>query len=238
MSIETITNHADQAKNRLPNRFSLAMQFQNLINLIGERTQELEAILFNLFEQRAISTATGKQLDKAGEILNVARNLGELDDEYRSRLYSSTGQLEKSGEVESVIDVFDFLYTPTLLIYNELYPAAFSITGHLFTDPELSEIDQYNYKAINAVKSGGIDFDIILSPDTEYFYLSDVSEVDVNGDGPIDSLHGLGDESLTEGGMLSRSLFLYFNIYELLTESGNELLTEYGDVLIGIYYGN
>lgn len=208
MSIEKITNHAERALDRLPNRFSRASQFRDLIELIGNRHQEIEDTLVDLLELRSLSGASGKQLDNAGQILNVDRDVGEGDASYRSRLFSATAQLEKSGEIESVIEVFGFLYSPTAIIYSEIYPAAFSLTAHVVDDDEDPELDQYNYTAIQSVRAGGVDFHITLSPETDYLYLSDVSEVDANGDGPINAEHGLGDESLSEGGQLSRNLFL------------------------------
>lgn len=197
MSIEKITNHTDQAKGRLPDRFALATQFRNLIDLMGGRTQELENMLFNLFEQRAISTATGKQLDKAGEILNLPRELGESDSAYRSRLYSATGQLEKSGEVESVIDIYDFLISPDMVMYKELYPAGFSLTALTDIDAEDRDEDRYNTEAMKAVKAGGVDMELIISPFTDSFELSDESETDINDDSPIDESHGLGRDQNT-----------------------------------------
>lgn len=207
MSIDKITDHAALALGRLPNRFALASQFRDLIELVGDRHQEIEDMLVNLLEKRSLSNAVGQQLDRAGQILNVGREIGESDSAYRSRLFSATAQLEKSGEVESIIEVFNFLYSPVSTVYDEIYPAAFVLTAHLATDAEDPETDQYNYVAIQSIKAGGVDFYITIAPDSNYLYLSDVSEVDINGDGPIDADSGLGDESLLEGGMLSRTSF-------------------------------
>jgi len=237
MSIEKITDHASLALDRLPNRFALATQFRNLIELIGDRHQVIEDTLVDLLELRSLSSATGKQLDNAGQILNVDREIGETDSAYRSRLFSATAQLEKSGEVESILDVFEFLYAPEAIIYEEIYPAAFVLTAHLLDDDQSSATDQYNHAAIQSIKAGGIDFYIAISPATDYLYLSDVSEVDINGDGPIDANHGLGDESLNEGGGLSRVLYIGFLNFNLITESGGQLLTESGDTITGVTYG-
>lgn len=236
MSIEKITSHAERALNRLPNRFAQATQYRNLIELIGNRHQEIENTLVDLLELRSLSSASGKQLDYAGQILNVDRDIGENDASYRTRLFSATAQLKKSGEVESILDVFNFLYSPTATIYDEIYPAAFSLAAHVITDDEKTDTDQYNYEAIRNVKAGGVDFYITVAPDTGYFYLSDASEVDVNGDGPIDADHGLGDESLLEGGMLSRVLFIGFSISSIITEDSQILITESGDELTGVMY--
>lgn len=236
MSIEKITNHPERALDRLPNRFSRSSQFRDLIELIGNRHQEIENTLVDLLELRGLSSANGKQLDNAGQILNVDRDVGENDASYRSRLFSATAQLEKSGEIESVIEVFGFLYSTTSVIYAEIYPAAFSLTAHVATDDEDPELDQYNYTAIQSVRAGGVDFHVTLSPQTDYLYLSDVSEVDANGDGPIDADHGLGDESLLEGGMLSRALFFGFEIFSITTEDSQMLITESGDELTGVDY--
>lgn len=205
MTIEKITDHAEAAQARLPSQFAGATKLQALIGKIGERAQGIETVLFDLLNNRALSTATGLQLDNLGTILDTARTVGETDDSYRARLFSETSQLEKSGEPEHLIEVFNFLLTPDSMWYEELYPATVQLTAHDDTDPESAVIDADVREAMENAKAGGIEIILQMATSTDYFMLANVSETDINGNGPIDALHGLGDETLTEGGKLARA---------------------------------
>lgn len=205
MSITKITDHAERAKARLPEQFNDATNLLALLDLIGSRYQSIEDVTDELRLNRFISTATGMQLDNAGTILNTAREVGEADGIYRSRIFAATSQLEKSGEVESLIELYNFLLTPVLVRYQEIYPAGVQLTAHTDTDPNDPVIDEYNRAAMEIVKAGGIEMLLYVAPEIDDFYLSDVSEVDGSNNGPTDILHGLGDEALTDGGKLARA---------------------------------
>jgi len=205
MSITKITDHAERAKARLPKQFNNATNLLALVDLIGTRYQSIEDVVDDLRLNRFISTATGMQLDNAGTILDTAREIGEADSAYRSRIFAATSQLEKSGEIESLIELYDFLLAPFLIRYQEIYPAGVQLTAHMDVDPNDSVIDEYNRAAMEVVKAGGIELLLYVAPESDDFYLSDVSEVDGSNNGPTDTLHGLGDVTLTDGGKLARA---------------------------------
>lgn len=203
--ITQITDHSTRALNRLPDQFNGAANLRNLITIIGDRAQEIENVFIALLDERALSVAVGRQLDNIGTILDTARELGETDNAYRARLFAQTSQIEKSGELESVIEVFNFLTEPDAgSIVIEVYPAGLSLTAIKDTDAEDPVIDQQNRDAMEVVKAGGIRLFLQIA-ETDSFYFSDASEVDGSNNGPIDALHGLGDEVLTDGGSLARA---------------------------------
>jgi len=204
MSITKITDHAERAKNRLPEQFNGAANLLSLLDALGSRYQGMEDVIDDLTTNRKLSTATGLQLDNIGTILNTDRIIGELDNVYRSRIFAATSQLEKSGEVESLIELYYFLMNPVLVRFQEIYPAGVQLTAHTDTDPNDTETDILNRTAMGVVKSGGIEMLLYVAPENDDFYLSDVSEVDGSNNGPTDILHGLGDEALTDGGKLAR----------------------------------
>lgn len=204
--ITQITDHSERAKNRLPDQFSGAVNLQNLIEIISGIYQELENVDYDLLTKRSLSVATGKQLDNLGTILDANRITGESDTEYRSRLFAATSQLEKSGEAETIIEIYNLLIGSTVSHFYDLYPASFQITSLFDLDPNDSEQDQYTKNVINNAKAGGIEVLLMVSPETEGFILCDASEVDINDNGVIDVDHGLSDLSQVSGGQLARVL--------------------------------
>jgi hypothetical protein len=210
MTIGEITDHADQIKARYPSQFDensnedKNINLAKLINIIGGRVQELETQFFKLLDERHLSVAVGVQLDGIGQILNLARDVGEVDEAYRARLVGRTGELAKSGEIESLISTFMTLTQAVSASTFEFFPAGFMMVAHLDTDAEDPDIDQAILTQMNLVKAAGVKLILEFAPETNYFRLSDESETDVNNNGPPSAEHGLGDETLTEGGGLAR----------------------------------
>ena len=204
MTIEQITDHAEKAKERLPRFLDDATNFNALIEIAGARTQDLETELFNLLDQRYLTIAVGAQLDGIGQILNHEREIGQSDSDYRLELIAETGKLALSGQIESLILLFRSLTSAVDSDLVEFYPASVSLTAFYDADSEDPILDGNIVAAMNEVKAAGVHLDLRFVEETEYFEFSDISEIDGSGNGPIDAIHGLGDEALAEGGGLSR----------------------------------
>jgi len=234
MTISKITDHAVRAKRRLPRHFDGALNLQALIDITASRNQDVENILIDLLDKRALSTAKGKQLDNAGTVLNIKRIVGETNSAYRTRLYSGTSELGKSGEVEHLIEVFSLLTTPASIFYQEMYPATALLTAHTDTDPVDAFADEQVRAAMKNVKAGGVGLYLTYATATDYLSLSDKSETDVDGNGPIDPLHGLGDEILTEGGAISRAFGYPFSIRNLAKHSSDFSKPSWGKIQVTV----
>ncbi len=210
MTINEITDHAEQIKERYPDQFRQVgvknVNLDKLIDIIGARFQGLETQLFNILNERHLSVAVGVQLDGLGEILDLSREVGETDEPYRARLVGRTGELAKSGEIESLIATFMPLTGAAFAWVAEYYPAGIMMIAHLDADAEDPAVDLSIIEQMNMVKAGGIDLTLGFAEETTFLELSDESEADVNNNGPTSADNGLGDESLTEGGGLSRVL--------------------------------
>ena len=216
MTIEQITDHAEKAKDRLPRFLDGATNFNALIDIMGVRTQGIETELFNLLDQRYLAIAVGAQLDGLGQILNLEREIGQSDSDYRFDLIAETGKLALSGQIESLILLFKTITFAVSLDLVEFYPASVLLTAFYDADEQDALLDSNIIEAMNEVKAAGVHLDLRFAEETEYLELSDVSEVDGSNNGPIDSIHGLGDEALLEGGGLSRSLYNFSITNEIL----------------------
>lgn len=204
MTIEKITDHAQRLKNRLPRFLDGSSNLNALLDIAGGRFQELETQLFKLLDERHLSVAVGAQLDGLGEILDLPRKVGQTDPSYRQDLIGQAGQLSLSGEVESLIASFLDLSLATFLTVFEYYPAAILLVGHYDADPVDPNIDQSIVEAMARVRAAGVELDLRYAEETTYFWFSDAADVDGNGNAPLDTNHGFGDEVLTGGGGLAR----------------------------------
>ena len=164
MTIEEITDHAEQAKERLPSQFNDAVNFRGFFDIAGARFQELETQLFNILDQRHLSVAVGVQLDGIGQILDLERELGESDASYRASLIGRTGELAKSGEMENIITSFLTLTGAVSVEATDFYPAAVNIVALLDADVEDSDIDQAIVDNMNLVKAAGVNLIMTFSP--------------------------------------------------------------------------
>jgi hypothetical protein len=106
--ITLISNHIEQAKDRLREQYKGKPTIEALITAWVGQVQELEQILIDLSTQRSIDTASGIQLDLIGELLNKPRN-GRSDADYRILLLAKIAQNISRGTPEDVIAVFKIL---------------------------------------------------------------------------------------------------------------------------------
>lgn len=106
--ITLITNHIEQAKDRLREQYKGKPTIEALITAWVGQVQELEEILTDLSTYRSISSAYGIQLDLLGELLNKPRN-GRSDADYKILLLAKVAKNISRGTPEDVIAVFKIL---------------------------------------------------------------------------------------------------------------------------------
>jgi len=204
MIIEKINDHVDKAKERLPRFLDGAVNFNSLIEIFASRTQDLETELFNLLDERYLTVATGAQLDGIGQIVDLKRNVGQIDSDYRLDLIAETGKLALSGQIESLILLFRTLTFAPDSDLIEFFPASVVLTAFSDSDPEDPIIDQKVIDSMNEVKAAGVSLDLRFAEESSRLEFSRFSDTDINGNGPIVSDRGLGSVSLPDGGGLAR----------------------------------
>lgn len=106
--ITLITDHIEQAKDRLREQYKNKPYIVGLITAWVGQIQELEQVLNDLGSKRAINTAEGIQLDLIGELLNRPRD-GRSDADYRILLLAKIAKNVSQGTPEDVITVFKIL---------------------------------------------------------------------------------------------------------------------------------
>lgn len=110
---------------------------QKLVKSFALSIQNIEDTLEKLRSERNLDTAIGVQLDGLGQILGLARNDGESDEDYRERLKFQIFINRGTGTPEEVIAILKFLTDATRIRYIEYYPAAYQMitNGIIFPDP-------------------------------------------------------------------------------------------------------
>lgn len=207
MTIEKITDHQTRAKNRLPGFMQGATNIESFIDALVAECQTLETVFCQLLDERHLSVAIGKQLDGIGEILDLDREVAEIDGDYRARLIAKSGQLTRGGEIETLLSTFvslTGLTAPDELSLSEIFPCFVIMTWLTDVVDDLDPVlDAELISTMNAVRAAGVRLDLIRNVLAEPFEFSDESEI-VGGNGPIDASKGFGDEVLTGGGKLGR----------------------------------
>lgn len=188
MASAKITDHSTQAIERLPGFEQGSSNWGKLLRALTVPIQDLEDALDQLFNERAISTAIGAQLDGIGTILDLARSSGQSDALYRTALFAKAGTLFYSGEPEALIAIYTSLVDASLVVLTEPRTATVQLVGTV-TAIDNDALQGEYWDEMNTVRVAGV----ILVLELEVlpaFTLSDDSEVDGSGNGP----QGSGDD--------------------------------------------
>jgi len=156
------TDHAGVAQGLLPGQFINSTNLRALVEaLVGVSNpvtwtiQELEDTLFDLLNNRWLSTAVGEQLDKMGEVLGESR-LSAVDAEYRDALYLRVLINVSEGEPERLIEVLDRLADPAAVHLTQKPPAAVYLVAITMTkDDILGRTQEAALAGVLVIVAGG-----------------------------------------------------------------------------------
>jgi hypothetical protein len=126
MSLIKITDHVQQAQDRLVEQYKESVNLNNLIEAVVLPIQDIENQTDELYRLRLISTAYGVQLDKIGTIIGEAR-FGRNDSDYRSAIITRININVSGGEPESIISAIRQIIGPFTIEYIDIFPAYFQI---------------------------------------------------------------------------------------------------------------
>lgn len=210
--IKQITDHAEQAIDRLPSYQKLAANYGKLFRALFRSAQNLEDLLWDFLNKRAISTAEGKQLDNLGTYLDVGRFGGESDTSYRLRLQGAAANLASSGTPGVLIDTFGILTVANSVLLEEAYPASVILTA--FVDNDVTLDDEIR-DVMESTAAAGVALALQTQLTTQQFLWGDSANADSNGD-LLPGSSGFGDSADTDangdldqsegGGNLARAI--------------------------------
>lgn len=145
-----VTNHADQAVDRLLTQFRDRERLEGVVRALVAETQQIEDHRWEITNGRRIDDAAGYQLDLLGKLLGVERN-GAADETYRTRLHVAWRLNTSSGSVEDLHELFDLL-SPGSVRVDESYPASVSVA---VTEPIPFEVAE-GVTLLRRAKLGGV----------------------------------------------------------------------------------
>jgi hypothetical protein len=161
--ISLITNHAEQALERLREQYKNKPQLIALINSWNTQIQELEEVLFNLSTSRSITTSIGYQLDLLGQLLSKSRE-GRSDADYRIVLLAKVAKNISRGTPEDVIGVFKILTSSSQVQLSDGYNGeVYLLADHALTQDQINNI----LREINSVVPAGVRVNALGSFDAD-----------------------------------------------------------------------
>lgn len=122
-----ITDHVTQALARLTGTFRKD-RIKWLLAEITEEWQKAEGVIFELIEERYLSSAVGAQLDGIGDILGLERLSTQTDTAYRGDLLVWILYLKSYGGPETIIAIVQrFTASPEVELV-EYFPGSAIVT--------------------------------------------------------------------------------------------------------------
>lgn len=128
MAIEPISDHAQEALDRLISQFKEQPNIEKFIRALIQPFQHAENTLYQILYFRWVDTAVGVQLDGMGKIVGEPRR-GRNDDQYRLAIKLKIAINVCKGTPEEFIAIFLLLVGCAQAQYIPEYPAAVSIYG-------------------------------------------------------------------------------------------------------------
>lgn len=190
------TDEEGRGTDLLPEVFKNSENVKKLVNIFMTMFQELHDAGKDMYSKINIFEAEGSQLDDIfGNIINVPRIFGEIDDDYRNRIIAETAQLARSGEIVVMKSVFRTLLGATAVRLFEYQPAAFRLEANVPVIPTDSQLQSIR-NAMNEAKQGGNNMSLSVNDQTFPFRLGEFASPQLN------SPYGFSGSGFT-GGTLS-----------------------------------
>ena len=127
-----ITNHVQQALDRLLQQYKGRPRITGFYTALVEQIQDLESATYSLNDGRQIfdgtnTPAIGAQLDAIGTIVGVSRN-GLDDQQYILLIFGKNAENFSDDTAEAVLSVIQYVFQAEQVLLQEIYPAGLYIS--------------------------------------------------------------------------------------------------------------
>ena len=146
-------DYVQQAKDLLLYQFKDKPNTNGLLEGLLEPTIEFNQVATDIVDKYNLRTATGKQLDNIGKLLNVSRN-NDDDDTYRNRVKSRITVNRATGTLPNLIENLNILLDGKRFTVIEIFPATVQV---LVLSPQ-TIIDEQVVNALLPIGVGGVFF--------------------------------------------------------------------------------
>lgn len=159
-----ITNHVQIALSQFLQQYQGRPRLAALMTALVAQIQDLEDAFYALNAGRQLyeGNAVGQQLDGIGELVGLPRN-GADDPEYLVLLNGTVAENNSDTTIPTMVNVVDILFSPSLLLSYNLFPAAMGFAvGGATLDPAFFAIAA---QIIQNSLGGGITLDFVTQCD-------------------------------------------------------------------------
>jgi len=156
-------NDDDRGAQNLIEFLKYSPNVKALINSVMPEFQELNDAQQDVYSNINIFDAIGSQLDDIfGTLLNLERETGQSDDDYKLALLSQATVLSRSGEIAVMKSLYKNLVSASSVSLYEFMSAAFKMEAQVSTMPSESELVKIRETLINS-KQGGNSMSLSLT---------------------------------------------------------------------------
>lgn len=182
-------------------KFSPDSNTYKLVRALLSEADRIDGDLEDIYNQHHINTATGDDLEKIGDLVNVRRNTGEGDDSYRARIKGKFG----TATVDSTFDEFAEFVSAVLntdidnidyLTNYQIHPAAVTVSTQASV---YSNISLSSQQIVNILGDGVPAGHEVRVLEEGTFQLKEDGDAD-------DPDKGLTSDSISSGGTLAADL--------------------------------
>lgn len=174
---------------------------QKLIRALLSQANRIDAELEEVYEQQHINSATGKNLDHFGELINVSRNGNEPRDKYRARIKAEFAQSRIGTDFNSFTEFCaSILNTQISNIEFSTNYAANAATVVVSANPSIYTSSSLNTQDVSDLLSNGV-------PAGHEVVIQEAGTFRLKSDGESDTAsNGLTSDSIETGGTLAADL--------------------------------
>lgn len=159
--------------------------------------QELQQVFTDLKLLRAISTATGKQLDNISDIRRIT---GQSDTDYRAAIQLHIKMITSPSDPDTIINNLQYFLNAGVCTIDHDEPAPATISIHANTTTTASSSAVNNVKQLNEIKGAGIALFVSLNDLTPLHIINDDSSTPSRGLGLSEM------SSLYQGGQIAERI--------------------------------
>lgn len=220
-------NDSNRGTDLLPEVFKNSDNIKKLINIYMQMIQELHDAGKDVYSKINILEADGDQLDDIfGNILDLERELGQSDDEYRALLLATAPKLSQGGEISVLKNMYRSLTSSSKVTLIEYQPAMFIMTAEV---ADLSSVNvAYLQEQLGEMKAASVRMELALGTLNNSFTFNSVG----NHSEALLGFSDLNNPDPNVGGILTTLIPKTNQDGELLIEAGDNITTEAGDLLI------
>lgn len=204
MNIEKISDYRELGKRYVPEQYKSSERLLGIINEVLSQCNELETAFFEILNALSLEDAIGPALGYLGEVVGVKRIPGETDEDYRVRIVTEI-QISGVPTTEALRSILRFVTGVQRIGIYPVWPAGLTYVLYGATEQRFEKLAE-------SVASGvdGVQGTFLRCEDLENIYI-------------LDEDHG--QPFVIEYAVKDLEL------YELITDTGDDLVDENGDSL-------